>query len=43
MFFVVPFFVSTTGGSLIAWVLYHTPVTAFLQDRLGQRIKYSKE
>ena len=43
MFFIVPFFVSTTGGSLIAWVLYHTPVTAFLQDRLGQRIKFSKE
>ena len=39
MFFVVPFLVSTIGGSLIAWVLYHTPVTAFLQERLGQRGK----
>ena len=37
MFFVVPFLVSTIGGSLIAWLLYDTPVTAFLQERLGQR------
>ena len=37
MFFVVPFLVSTIGGSMIAWLLYHTPVTAFLQERLGQR------
>lgn len=35
MFFVVPFLVSTAGGSLIAWLVYHTPVTAFLQERLG--------
>ncbi len=39
IFFVVPFLVSTVGGSLIAWILYHTPVTAFLQERLGQRGK----
>ena len=37
MFFVVPFLVSTIGGSMIAWLLCHTPVTAFLQERLGQR------
>ena len=37
MFFVIPFMVSTVGGSMIAWVLYHTPVTAFLQERLGPR------
>lgn len=35
MFFVVPFLVSTVGGSLIAWIVYHTPVTGFLQERLG--------
>jgi len=39
LFFVVPFLVSTVGGSLIAWGLYHTPVVGFLQDRLGQRSK----
>ena len=39
LFFVVPFLVSTIGGSLIAWGLYHTPVVGFLQDRLGQRSK----
>lgn len=37
LFFVVPFLVSTAGGSLIAWGIYHTPVTSFLQERLGQR------
>ena len=39
MFFVVPFMISTVGGSIIAWGLYHSPVTRFLQDRLGQRAK----
>ncbi|HWR31003.1 MAG TPA: energy coupling factor transporter S component ThiW [Negativicutes bacterium] len=39
MFFVVPFLVSTVGGSFIAWGLYHTPVASFVQDRLGQRTK----
>ena len=39
LFFVVPFLVSTIGGSLIAWGLYHTPDVGFLQDRLGQRSK----
>jgi energy coupling factor transporter S component ThiW len=39
MFFVVPFLVSTVGGSLIAWGLYHTPIASFVQDRLGQRSK----
>ena len=37
LFFVVPFLVSTVGGSLIAWGIYHTPVTSFLQERLGHR------
>ena len=39
LFFVVPFLVSTVGGSLIAWGLYHTPVASFVQERLstGQR------
>lgn len=40
LFFVVPFLISTIGGSCLAWVLYHTPVTAFLQERLGQRAKW---
>ncbi len=39
LFFVIPFLVSTLGGSLIAYGLYHTSVTGFLQDRLGQRGK----
>ena len=41
LFFVVPFLVSTVGGSLIAWAIYHTPVTSFLQERLGQRSRQS--
>lgn len=39
MFFVVPFMISTVGGSIIAWGLYHSPVTSFLRERLGQRTK----
>lgn len=39
LFFVIPFLVSTLGGSLIAYGLYHTSVAGFLQDRLGQRSK----
>lgn len=39
MFFVVPFLISTAGGSLIAYALYYSPVTGFLQERLGQRDK----
>ncbi len=34
-FFVIPFLVSTTGGSIIAYVIYHTPVTAFFRQKLG--------
>ena len=34
-FFVVPFLVSTAGGSAIALLLYHTPITAFFRERLG--------
>ena len=41
LFFVVPFLVSTVGGSLIAWAIFHTPVTSFLQERLGQRSRQS--
>ena len=33
LFFVLPFLVSTTGGAMIAWVLYHTPVTAYLRGQ----------
>jgi energy coupling factor transporter S component ThiW len=38
LFFVVPFLVSTTGGSIIAWLLYHTPLTAFFRQSLGRGI-----
>jgi energy coupling factor transporter S component ThiW len=34
-FFVVPFLISTTGGSLIAYLLYHTPIKAFFHEKLG--------
>lgn len=37
MFFVIPFLVSSMGGSLIALLLYHTPVTAFCRERLSRR------
>jgi energy coupling factor transporter S component ThiW len=39
LFFVVPFLISSVGGSLIAWGLYHSPVTSFLQERFGQRVR----
>ncbi len=35
LFFVVPFLVSTTGGSMIALALYKTPITAFLREKLN--------
>ncbi|SDF33560.1 energy coupling factor transporter S component ThiW [Sporolituus thermophilus] len=35
-FFVIPFFVSTAGGSIIAYLLYHTPVVKFFREKLGQ-------
>lgn len=34
-FFILPFLVSTTGGSIIAYLLYQTPVTTFLREKLG--------
>ncbi|MDR3590750.1 MAG: energy coupling factor transporter S component ThiW [Negativicutes bacterium] len=37
LFFVIPFLISTTGGSIIAWLLYHTPLTAFFRQSLGRR------
>jgi energy coupling factor transporter S component ThiW len=36
-FFVVPFLVSTTGGSLIAYLLYHTPIKAFFHEKFHER------
>ena len=33
-FFVIPFMISTLGGSLLAWLLYHTPVVAFCRQTL---------
>lgn len=35
LFFVIPFLVSTTGGSVIAYLLYRTPITAFFRAKLG--------
>ncbi len=35
-FFIIPFLISTTGGSLIAWLLYKTPVVAYSQEILRQ-------
>ena len=32
--FVVPFLISTTGGSLLAYLLYHTQLIAFFQQKL---------
>lgn len=37
LFFVVPFLVSTVGGSLIACMLYYTPVTAYIREHLKQK------
>lgn len=34
-FFVVPFLVSSVGGSVIAWVLYKTPITSFVRERIN--------
>lgn len=36
-FFIVPFAISSLGGSLIAWLIDQTPVTAFCRDTLGKR------
>ncbi|GMA98987.1 energy coupling factor transporter S component ThiW [Pelosinus sp. IPA-1] len=33
-FFVLPFIVSTTGGSLIAYFLYHTPIKSFFYEKI---------
>jgi energy coupling factor transporter S component ThiW len=33
-FFIIPFLVSTVGGSLIAWLLYKTPVVAYSREML---------
>jgi energy coupling factor transporter S component ThiW len=34
-FFVAPFLISTTGGSVIAYLLYHTPVIVFFREKMG--------
>lgn len=34
-FFLLPFLVSTTGGSLIAYFLYHTPMKSFFHEKIG--------
>lgn len=35
-FFIIPFLISTTGGSLIVWLLYKTPVVTYSQEILRQ-------
>lgn len=37
LFFVIPFLVSTTGGSAIAYLLYRTPIMAFFREKLNVR------
>jgi len=34
LFFVVPFLVSTIGGSVIAYLLYNTPIRTFFQEKI---------
>jgi energy coupling factor transporter S component ThiW len=36
-FFVVPFLVSTAGGSLIAYLIHRTPITAYVRESLGSK------
>jgi len=38
-FFIIPFLVSTIGGSLIAYLLYKTPVVAYSRGMLGQNTR----
>lgn len=38
LFFVIPFLVSATGGSMIAYLLYRTPMTAFFNEKIGHRV-----
>lgn len=35
-FFVVPFLISAAGGSLIAYVIYLTPITALFRAKFGE-------
>lgn len=35
-FFIIPFLISTAGGSLIAYLLYQTPLTARLREKLSR-------
>ncbi|WP_346355663.1 energy coupling factor transporter S component ThiW [Azotosporobacter soli] len=35
-FFIIPFLISTTGGSLLAYLLCQTPLASFCRERLGQ-------
>lgn len=37
IFFVIPFLISTTGGSIIALLLYKTPITTFFREKLHSR------
>jgi energy coupling factor transporter S component ThiW len=36
-FFVVPFLVSSAGGSILAYLIYHTPLTAICREKFGAK------
>ena len=37
LFFVIPFLVSASGGSMIAYLLYRTPMISFFNEKMGIR------
>lgn len=37
-FFTVPFLISTTGGSIIAYLLYRTPIIMFFEQRIKRKV-----
>lgn len=37
-FFVIPFVVSSTGGSIIAYLLYRTPLMTFFNEKIEHRV-----
>ena len=38
LFFVIPFLVSATGGSMIAYLLYRSPLITFFNEKIGHRL-----
>lgn len=37
-FFVIPFLISATGGSMIAYLLYRTPMMKIFNERIGRTV-----